>query len=110
MHSSIIIIIMIIIIMIIIGKIALVNRGTCTFVSKTQRCQDAGALMVVIINVNGSALIMARMQAHARAHMRRRTNARTHARTHAHTRTYARTHARRVALVRICASRPFRSR
>jgi hypothetical protein len=40
------------------GNIALIDRGTCTFVSKTQRVQDAGALMAVIINVNGSALIM----------------------------------------------------
>ena len=34
----------------IFGKIALVKRGSCTFAIKTQNCQDAGALAVIVIN------------------------------------------------------------
>ncbi len=37
------------------GKIALIDRGTCTFASKTQRAQAAGAVAVVIINNNTMA-------------------------------------------------------
>ncbi|MFA7274979.1 MAG: T9SS-dependent M36 family metallopeptidase [Crocinitomicaceae bacterium] len=32
------------------GKIALVKRGSCTFAIKTQNCQNAGALAVIVIN------------------------------------------------------------
>jgi subtilisin family serine protease len=32
------------------GKIALIDRGTCTFVVKTQNAQDAGAIGVIIAN------------------------------------------------------------
>lgn len=32
------------------GKIALVDRGSCNFVSKVQRCQDAGAVAVIFVN------------------------------------------------------------
>lgn len=32
------------------GKIALVDRGNCDFVSKVQRCQDAGAIAVIFVN------------------------------------------------------------
>jgi hypothetical protein len=35
------------------GKIALVRRGTCTFGSKVQACQDAGAIAVIVMN-NGT--------------------------------------------------------
>lgn len=38
------------------GKVALVNRGDCTFVVKAQNAQDAGAIAVLIANnVSGSA-------------------------------------------------------
>jgi hypothetical protein len=37
------------------GKIALIDRGTCTFVSKTKSAQDAGAVGVIIVdNVSSS--------------------------------------------------------
>lgn len=39
------------------GKIAVVDRGTCTFVSKVLQLQDAGALAVVVINNVGGAPI-----------------------------------------------------
>jgi extracellular elastinolytic metalloproteinase len=32
------------------GKIALIDRGTCTFVSKVKKAQDEGALMVIVAN------------------------------------------------------------
>jgi hypothetical protein len=32
------------------GKIALIDRGTCTFVSKVKKAQDRGALMVIVAN------------------------------------------------------------
>lgn len=32
------------------GKIALVDRGNCNFVSKVQRCQDEGAIAVIFVN------------------------------------------------------------
>ena len=32
------------------GKIALIDRGTCTFVSKVKRAQDAGAVGVIVAN------------------------------------------------------------
>jgi hypothetical protein len=32
------------------GKIALIDRGTCSFVSKVQACQAAGAVGVIIVN------------------------------------------------------------
>ncbi len=38
------------------GKIALIDRGTCTFVSKVKTAQDAGALGVIVAN-NASGLI-----------------------------------------------------
>ncbi|MCB1049776.1 MAG: M4 family metallopeptidase [Acidobacteria bacterium] len=36
------------------GKIALISRGTCTFVEKVKNAQNAGAIGVVIINVQGN--------------------------------------------------------
>ncbi len=36
------------------GKIAYVERGTCTFVEKVKNCQDAGALAVVIYDSTGN--------------------------------------------------------
>jgi len=42
-----------------IGKIALVDRGICTFVSKVQALQDAGAVAVIVINnVSGAPFEM----------------------------------------------------
>jgi MYXO-CTERM domain-containing protein len=38
------------------GKIALVNRGTCTFASKATRAQQAGAIGVIIANNSPSGL------------------------------------------------------
>src|SRR5262249_31991960 len=36
------------------GKIALVDRGTCTFFAKAQACQNAGAIgMIMVNNVDG---------------------------------------------------------
>lgn len=35
------------------GKIALIRRGECTFVSKVQKAQDAGALAVIVVNNEG---------------------------------------------------------
>jgi hypothetical protein len=32
------------------GKIALIDRGSCTFVSKVKKAQDLGALMVIVAN------------------------------------------------------------
>jgi hypothetical protein len=32
------------------GKIAVVERGTCTFVQKVQNAQDAGAIAVIVVN------------------------------------------------------------
>ncbi len=32
------------------GKIALVDRGTCTFVTKVKNCQNAGAIGVIVVN------------------------------------------------------------
>lgn len=37
------------------GKIAVFDRGTCSFVSKVQKAQDAGAIGVIIINNRTSA-------------------------------------------------------
>jgi Zinc carboxypeptidase/PA domain/Chitobiase/beta-hexosaminidase C-terminal domain len=37
------------------GAVALVDRGTCPFVQKTQNAQDAGAIAVVIVNNVGGA-------------------------------------------------------
>lgn len=38
------------------GKIALVDRGTCTFFAKAQACQNAGAIgMIMVNNVAGTA-------------------------------------------------------
>ncbi len=34
------------------GKIALVRRGTCTFVTKVKNAQDAGAIAVIVMNNN----------------------------------------------------------
>ena len=42
------------------GKIVVIQRGDCTFVSKTQAAQDEGAIAVVIVNnVSGAAVGMA---------------------------------------------------
>jgi hypothetical protein len=32
------------------GKIAVVRRGSCTFASKVEKCQQAGALAVIVVN------------------------------------------------------------
>ena len=41
------------------GKIVLIDRGTCTFLSKVQAAEDAGAIAVVIINnIPGDAIPM----------------------------------------------------
>lgn len=41
------------------GKIALIDRGTCTFVSKVTEAQNAGAVAVIIINnVGGQPITM----------------------------------------------------
>ncbi len=41
------------------GKIALVRRGNCTFVTKVQACQDLGAVAVIVMNnQNGSPITM----------------------------------------------------
>ena len=38
-----------------VGKVALVDRGTCTFVAKVKACQDAGAIGVIVAdNAAGS--------------------------------------------------------
>jgi hypothetical protein len=37
------------------GKIALIDRGACTFVSKVKKAQDEGALMVIIANNQDTA-------------------------------------------------------
>lgn len=34
------------------GKIALIDRGACTFVSKVKKAEDEGALMVIVVNNN----------------------------------------------------------
>jgi Zn-dependent metalloprotease len=39
------------------GRIALIDRGDCTFVSKAQRAQDAGAAGVIIANNEGDVLV-----------------------------------------------------
>lgn len=42
------------------GKIAVIDRGSCTFASKVKKAQDAGAIAVVIINnVAGNPIDMA---------------------------------------------------
>ncbi|MEO8734566.1 MAG: M36 family metallopeptidase, partial [Flavobacteriales bacterium] len=38
-----------------VGKIALVDRGICTFISKVQALQDAGAVAVIVINNQSGA-------------------------------------------------------
>jgi len=41
------------------GKIALVVRGTCTFVPKAMRVQEAGAVMMIVVNnIDGKATTM----------------------------------------------------
>ena len=41
------------------GKIVLIRRGTCTFVDKIQRAQDAGAISVIMVNnVSGNPITM----------------------------------------------------
>ncbi|MBK7938544.1 MAG: M36 family metallopeptidase [Lewinellaceae bacterium] len=37
------------------GKIVVIDRGTCTFVSKVNAAEDAGAIAVIVCNNNGSA-------------------------------------------------------
>jgi len=37
------------------GKIALIDRGTCTFVTKVQAAQDAGAVAAIIVNNSANA-------------------------------------------------------
>ncbi|MEM7541654.1 MAG: M36 family metallopeptidase [Pseudomonadota bacterium] len=39
------------------GNIALVDRGTCTFVTKTANVQAAGAVAIIIVNNAGDALV-----------------------------------------------------
>ncbi len=39
------------------GKIALIYRGNCTFVQKVKNAQNAGAIAVVMVNTQGSALL-----------------------------------------------------
>jgi hypothetical protein len=39
------------------GKIALIDRGTCTFVSKIQNAQNAGAVGVIIVNNSAPGVI-----------------------------------------------------
>ena len=42
-----------------VGKIALINRGNCTFVLKVHAAQDAGAIAVVMVNnVPGNPIVM----------------------------------------------------
>ncbi len=38
------------------GRIALIDRGTCTFVVKAKNAQDAGAVAVVIANNQSGGL------------------------------------------------------
>lgn len=38
------------------GRIAVVDRGTCTFVTKVKNAQAAGAVAVVVINVRGDSI------------------------------------------------------
>ena len=41
------------------GKIALINRGNCTFVIKVKNAQDAGAVAVIMVNnVPGAPIVM----------------------------------------------------
>lgn len=41
------------------GKIAVVRRGSCTFATKVENCQAAGALAVIVVNnVNGNPITM----------------------------------------------------
>ena len=37
------------------GNIALIDRGSCTFVSKAQNAQDAGAIAVIIVDNSGAS-------------------------------------------------------
>ena len=39
------------------GKIALIYRGSCNFTNKVMNAQNAGAVAVVMVNIQGSALI-----------------------------------------------------
>ncbi len=39
------------------GKIAVIRRGSCTFVSKIEKAQDEGALAVIIVNNQGGPAI-----------------------------------------------------
>ena len=41
-----------------VGKIAVVNRGNCSFVDKVQACQDAGAIGVIVVNNLGAGAAM----------------------------------------------------
>jgi uncharacterized repeat protein (TIGR01451 family) len=42
-----------------VGRVALIDRGTCTFVEKSKRAQDAGAVAVIIANdADGGRLAM----------------------------------------------------
>ncbi len=40
------------------GRIAVINRGTCLFVEKIKRVQDAGAIAAVVINHEGDELLI----------------------------------------------------
>ena len=43
----------------VVGKIALIDRGLCTFVTKVKNAQDAGALTAIVVNnVAGSPIAM----------------------------------------------------
>jgi hypothetical protein len=42
------------------GAVALVDRGTCTFVDKVTNAQNAGAVAVIVVNnLAGDAILMA---------------------------------------------------
>lgn len=40
----------------IVGKVAIVKRGTCPFINKVQALQDAGAIAVIVINNTASSI------------------------------------------------------
>ena len=40
------------------GKIAFIQRGNCTFASKINNAEDAGAIAVVVYNIAGDAIVM----------------------------------------------------
>ncbi len=40
------------------GRIAVINRGTCLFVEKVKRAQDAGAIAAVVVNNEGDEILI----------------------------------------------------